>query len=145
MSSSEDYHPVYIDSDGTLHTISSANIVSMGEIYTEYSATYGISLILNTPAQFSMSMGFNANTHFNSSAWGQMEYVGTYTRFAFVSAIISCILNTGTNQLLTFELSVNDIKYPAVSVKCLFNDNTQYQTVNLNKLLSLNTNDILTM
>jgi hypothetical protein len=145
MSSTGDYHPVYIDLDGILHTTSSANVVLMGEIYTEYSVTYSISLTLNTLVQFFMPTGFNANTHFNSFSWGQIEYIGMYTRVAFVSATISCVLNSGTNQLLTLELKVNGIKYPAASVKCLFNDNTQYQIVNLNKLISLNTNDIITM
>jgi hypothetical protein len=113
MSSTKDHYPVYIDSDSILHTTSSANIVLIGEIYTEYSVTYGISLTLNTLALFSILIGFNANTHFNFSSWGQMEYIGMYTRFAFVSATISCVLNNGTNQLLTFELRVNGIKYPA--------------------------------
>jgi hypothetical protein len=35
-----------------------------------------------------MPTGFNTNTYFNFSAWGQIEYVGTYTRFASVSATL---------------------------------------------------------
>jgi hypothetical protein len=35
-----------------------------------------------------------------------MEYIGSYTRSAFVNATISCVLNSRTNQLLIFELKV---------------------------------------
>jgi hypothetical protein len=55
------------------------------------------------------------------------------------------IVNGGTNQLLIFELRVNGVKYPAVFVKVLFNNNTQYQIVNVKKLMMLNANDILTV
>lgn len=145
MSPSGDHRPVYVDSDGQLHTTFSSYVIPMGEIYTEYSVTYGILLTLNTPAQFSMPTGFNSNTNFNSSSWGQIEFTGTYARYAYVNATISCVLASGTNQLLIFELRVNGVKYPAASVKILFNDATQYQTVHLQKLITINPNDILTM
>jgi hypothetical protein len=37
------------------------------------------------------------------------------------------------------------VKYPAGSVKMLFSNNTQYQTMHLSKLMTLNPNDIITM
>jgi hypothetical protein len=58
---------------------------------------------------------------------------------------LSAALASGTNQLLNFELRGNGVKYSVASVKVLFTDNTQYQTVTLKKLVSLNTDDLITV
>jgi hypothetical protein len=129
MSPIGEVRPLFIDFNGQITIIFSNNTNPIAEIYTENPSNYLILLTVSTSTQLNMPTGFDVNTYFNSPTWGQLEFTGSYARLINVSATINCILDSGTNQLLIFELRVNRVKYSAASVKILFFDNIQYQSV----------------
>jgi hypothetical protein len=51
---------------------------------------------------------------------GKLKFTRLYARYAQIIVSSSCILTSGTNQLLTFGLRINGIKYPFAAVKVLF-------------------------
>jgi hypothetical protein len=142
MSPVRDVRPVFIDSNGKLTTTFSTNVIPMGELFYENLVTDIQTLILNTVAQFAMLTGLYYNTKFSSLSNAELKNTSSYSRYVHINASISCILAAGTNQLLNFELRKNGTKISVSAVKALFKDNTDYQTIHLNKLVPLNPDDI---
>jgi hypothetical protein len=143
-SHTNDHQPVYIDSNGKLHSLTSSSInTPMGEIYYENPITDTRTLSVGVAAQISVPNGTFYNTQFTSPTNGQLKFTGSYTRYAHVTATISCVIAAGTNQLLVFELRLNGSKIAGTGIQVKFADNTDYQIITLQKLTSITTNDIL--
>jgi hypothetical protein len=98
----------------------------MGEIYYENPVTDTRPLSVGVAEQISVPGGLFYNTQFSSPSNSQLKFTGSYTRYAKVSATISCVIAAGTNQLLNFELRLNGTKIPGTGVKVKFTDNTDY-------------------
>jgi hypothetical protein len=145
MSPSSDPRLIYIDSDGKLITTYSSNAVPMGEIYYKNPVTDTRTLLVGVAAQISVPGGLFYNTHFTSPSNSQLQFTGAYTRYANVIAMVSCIIDGSTNQLLNFELRKNGSKIPVTGILVKFSDNTDYQTISLQKIISITTNDIITV
>jgi hypothetical protein len=145
MSPTGDKRSVYCDANGKLTTTFSSNMIPMGEIYYENPVTDTRTLSVGVAAQISVPGGLFYNTQFTSPGNSQLQFTGAYTRYANINAIISCVIDAGTNQLLNFELRKNGSKFPGTGVRVKFSDNTDYQTISLQKMISITTNDIITV
>jgi hypothetical protein len=86
-----DHQSVFIDSSGKLHTVLSGNSTPMRELYYENLVIDTRTLTINVPAQFSMPAGIYYNTQFDSVSNGKLKYTGLYSRYAQISATISCV------------------------------------------------------
>jgi hypothetical protein len=129
MSPTGDKHPVYCDPDGKLTTTFSSTVIPMGEIYYENPVTDTRTLSVGVATQISVPGGLFYNTQFSSPSNSQLQFTGAYTRYANLNATISCVIDSGTNQLLNFELRKNGSKIPGTGVRVKFSDNTDYQTI----------------
>jgi hypothetical protein len=145
MSSTGDHRPVYCIVNGKLTTTYSANMIPMAEIYYENPTTDTRTLSIGVAAQIFVPGGLYYNTQFTSPSNSQLQFTGSYTRYAHISAVINCVLASGTNQLLIFELRLNRTKIPGIGLKVKFSDDTDYQVINLKKVISITTNDIITV
>jgi hypothetical protein len=145
MSPTGDKRPVYIDSNGKLTTTFSTNVIPMGEIYYENPVTDTRTLSVGVAAQISVPGGLFYNTQFSSPSNSQLQFTGSYTRYATISATISCVIAAGTNQLLNFEFRKNGSKIPGTGTRVNFSDTTDYHTITLQKMISITTNDIITV
>jgi hypothetical protein len=118
----------------------------MGELYYDNPITDTLAFTLNTPAKISPATNhLNNGGGFSSPNNGELRYTGTPTRTAQVQVAISGKLAAGTNCNIQFDIYKNGSKVTGSGTVATFASSTVYNSHCFQKLVSVSTNDILTV
>lgn len=138
-------NPVRVDSFGKLFSTPINERGLMGQIAYENAATTGIPMTINVPSEINPGTTITNIYGFASPANGRIKYTLTSTRTCKVSFWLSLKLNSGANQTVLIQMAKNGVAIPSAGLKILIANATDYQTITFNSIVSLATDDYISV
>lgn len=141
-----DHRVVHVDSSGKLHTTLAGLSTLIGELFYDNPVTDTLALTFNTAAKIAPATLFAFNGGgFNSPNNGDLRYLGIQSRTAQVRVSICARLVAGSNCLLNFDIYKNGSKVTGSGSQVTFVSSGVFQTHSFQKLVNLDTNDVLSV
>lgn len=138
-----------VDSDGKIGSIAKSSIVTLGEIsFQDYNTPYSLALTVNVPAEaaFTSTLVTDSPAEFDSSAAGQLRYIGTQTNRYFTVTVSTSAKNAaGANQQFGFALYKNGVVVANSEYRRIVATTTDYQCCSFTKAVQLTTNDYISV